>query len=216
MIDIAAVGRKIRAVAQQVDLEPVAVVVVDDAPDELHPVARREEAAEIADPELAGAAPGLRARRGRAGQVRPAAPRQEHCGIVAAGRAGRDAGDAGERDGTDFPVAARRGALVFGDRRIDLAELEQRLGQVAARAVRIRPQRHGASQRPDSLPIGLKHDRGAAKPVPGLDQRCIARKRAAVRLGRRRVLLVEMQRIGTIEFARGVCRHKASIARHER
>src|SRR5580704_15215433 len=146
------------------NLEPAAVVLVDDTPYELHPVAGGEECAEIADPQLPrGIGIGPDEVHISSRQIHPAPSRRENGSVVVARAARRDTGDAGNRGRMYFGVVAVCRAPIFRNGRIDLAEREQRFRQAATRAMRIRTQRNGSSQRRGGLAIRAPSDAGTTE-----------------------------------------------------
>ena len=110
------------------DCELGAVVLVDEAPDRLHPVGPFEERREVADAERAWAA--LRGeaevRRGEI-VLGESAARREHVGVRRGGVSGDHGGEGGAMEGV---VVHRERCAEVGDRLLDEARPVLRLAEV--------------------------------------------------------------------------------------
>ena len=103
------------------------------------------------------------------------------CRVIEAWAAWCDAGQSTQCDGTHLRIALLRRQTVFGNGCINLTELEQRLGEIAARTGGIRALRQHAAQRRDRIAIRELRRAGAAETVPRLQQRGVGTQCTTIR-----------------------------------
>ena len=75
--------------------------------------------------------------------------------MVQAWAARCDAGESAQCDRLHLGIPAIRRLAVFGDGRVHLAKLKQRLGQIAARTEGVRTQRDHPTQRCNRIAVGV-------------------------------------------------------------